>query len=720
MRRWFGTLALMLALLMALGGLVSAEDLELGEAEPAPEEALAGAALPLDLSLALEGPGEAPFIGTPADGADAAGPSDNDGASLILNAKKLKLGVGERFALEPAVIPEGEASFRFLSTDTRIVEVSDTGEIVAVAQGKATVRVTAPGGLSAKCAVTVLAAPKSVQLNRQSVALGYDADRALGMTFRLKASLPSGSASQVTFTSDDTSVVRVDAGGLLTAAGVGVASVRAKTFNGKEAVAAVTVLPAPDAVALSEEALTMIPGERHTLAASLPEDTFGPVTFTSDNAAVAQVNARTGRITAVALGEATVTAACFNGVSASCAVKVVAKPARIALSADRLSIGLGEDRPLEAVALAEDGSPSDVTLRFSSSKPKVASVSADGVVTGNAKGAAKITVTAGGVKAACTVKVVGAPGSIRVQAGKPRLTYDPATGKGDSTGLAVTLPSGTASAIAFLGYDPDILEVSAEGVVTAVGTGVTRVTASTFNGKTASCVIRVRSAYEDCMVNVAHRGGSGYWPENTLEAFRNTESTGATAVELDARTTKDGVQVVHHDPYFKSGGRKQYIDKLTLSQLKQKKPSICTLDEALDVIAATGLELDLELKDTADPEACVASVRRHNLQGRTVYISFEQSLLKKVRRLEPSARLGYIIKETPSGLDEIVSGLDAFYIAQKSDYLTAANLLRWQNSGLLVGVWTVDDASEIRRWMDMGVDYLTSNYPRRVSEALGH
>ena len=218
----------------------------------------------------------------------------------------------------------------------------------------------------------------------------------------------------------------------------------------------------------------------------------------------------------------------------------------------------------------------------------------------------------------------------------------------------------------------------------------------------------------------AHRGASGYAPENTLEAFRNTESTGATAVELDARTTKDGVQVVHHDPYFKSGGRKQYINKLTLSQLKQKKSSICTLDEALDVIAATGLELDLELKDTADPEACVESVRRHNLQGRTVYISFEQSLLKKVRRLEPSARLGYIIKETPSGLDEIISGLDAFYIAQNSKYLTGANLLKWQNSGLLVGVWTVDDASEIRRWMDMGVDYLTSNYPRRVSEALGH
>ena len=221
------------------------------------------------------------------------------------------------------------------------------------------------------------------------------------------------------------------------------------------------------------------------------------------------------------------------------------------------------------------------------------------------------------------------------------------------------------------------------------------------------------------MVNVAHRGGAAYWPENTLEAFRNTESTGATAVELDARTTKDGVQVVHHDEYFTSGGKKRYINKLTLSELKRLKPSLCTLDEALDVISATGLELDLELKKTADPEACVRIVRSHNMRDRTVYISFEQSLLKKVRSMEPSARLGYIITSTPSGLDSVISNLGLCYIAQKYDSLNRTNLLKWQNRGLLVGVWTVDGASSIRKWMDMGVDYLTSNYPRRVTEALG-
>lgn len=719
MRRWIDPLALLLALLVAVGGLALAEGPEL-ELDLPPEDLIVEAAdAPdaLDVPIALEAPEafEAPVDGGTAELFDA-----NDGATLSLNAEKLKLGVGESFRLVPAVTGDGDATFRFRSSKPEVATVNGKGKVVARAVGRANVEVTTADGLSAVCAVRVLPAPDAIQLNQSAVTLGYDAQRDIGMTFRLKASLPSGTCGRVVYSSYNTGVVGVDESGVLTPRGVGTAKVRARTYNGLKAIATVTVLPAPEAIALSEEELLLMPGEVHTLAAILPEGTTGTVTFRSDDATVAKVNAKTGRIRAVALGETTVTAVAFNGVEASCQVKVLMKPASISLASSQLTVGLGEARSLEAMPLAADGSPAGGGLTFASSKPSVASVSADGVVTGVKKGSATITVTAiGGITATCAVKVVGAPGSVQVSAEDPKLAYDPDTGEGDSTVLKVTLPSGSASAIAYTGYDPDVLEISADGVATAVGTGTTRVTVSTFNGRTAWCVIRVLSTREDCMVNVAHRGGAAYWPENTLEAFRNTESTGATAVELDARTTKDGVQVVHHDEYFTSGGKKRYINKLTLSELKRLKPSLCTLDEALDVISATGLELDLELKKTADPEACVRIVRSHNMRDRTVYIAFEQSLLKKVRSMEPSARLGYIITSTPSGLDSVISNLGLCYIAQKYDSLNRTNLLKWQNRGLLVGVWTVDGASSIRKWMDMGVDYLTSNYPRRVTEALG-
>ena len=58
------------------------------------------------------------------------------------------------------------------------------------------------------------------------------------------------------------------------------------------------------------------------------------------------------------------------------------------------------------------------------------------------------------------------------------------------------------------------------------------------------------------------------------------------------------------------------------------------------------------------------------------------------------------------------------HVFQRDTKLTLTNLQTWQQSGLLVGVWTVDDAAAIKNWLGMGVDYITSNYPRLVTEAL--
>ena len=217
---------------------------------------------------------------------------------------------------------------------------------------------------------------------------------------------------------------------------------------------------------------------------------------------------------------------------------------------------------------------------------------------------------------------------------------------------------------------------------------------------------------------IAHRGGAGYWPENTLEAFENAASTGATAVELDVRTTRDGVQVIHHDDSFTAGGRRYYIAREKLETLQKAKPGLCTLEEAIEVIRESGLEMHLELKKTADPAACVKAVQEGDMLERTVFISFEVPLLEKVRRLEPAARIGLVISGTPSNVDAILTRLGAEAICQQQKYLTKANLNKWQNRGLLVGSWTLDEPGDIDRWLSLDVDLITSNYPRRVTEAM--
>ena len=99
----------------------------------------------------------------------------------------------------------------------------------------------------------------------------------------------------------------------------------------------------------------------------------------------------------------------------------------------------------------------------------------------------------------------------------------------------------------------------------------------------------------------AHRGASGYAPENTLEAFALAITQGADGIELDVQLTKDGIPVVIHDETIdrvteKKGWVKDYtlkeLKKLTV--LKDKFPEysaakIPTLEEVLDAVKASGI-----------------------------------------------------------------------------------------------------------------------------------
>ena len=75
---------------------------------------------------------------------------------------------------------------------------------------------------------------------------------------------------------------------------------------------------------------------------------------------------------------------------------------------------------------------------------------------------------------------------------------------------------------------------------------------------------------------MAHRGASGYAPENTLEAFELAVRMGAYGVELDVHLTKDGEIVVAHDETVErvSEGSGRIAD-MTLAALQQDLPGIC-------------------------------------------------------------------------------------------------------------------------------------------------
>lgn len=384
-------------------------------------------------------------------------------------------------------------------------------------------------------------------------------------------------------------------------------------------------------------------------------------------------------------------------------------------AAQTIRLGIGEKYSLS-------GTGHSGSWQYTSLNKRIATVSAKGVIKGKKRGQTKVVMSDGTTAFEYTVKVFKAPKHIKFPRKSIRLVWDASSGSGEQARLTPKLSSKSSSQIDYYGYDRKVVSVSKDGTVTAVGIGATKVKARTYNRKKAEIKITVVGPADQLKV-VAHRG-SAHWEENTLAAFRNFPSTGADAVELDVRSCLDGTQVIFHDASFTANGIKYKIEDLTLDQLRKLKPSICTLDEALEVIAATGKDAFLELKETADGARCVRSVRAHGLESRTVFFSFYKKTLKQVYSACPSAVLGLSLKGSAKPYSKSLMNQAkklhlSFFMANRK-LLRKKVVKHWHGKGYKVYVWTVNDKRTMRALDDMGVDGILTDYPEKCVQALNH
>ena len=168
---------------------------------------------------------------------------------------------------------------------------------------------------------------------------------------------------------------------------------------------AIPKLVRASAIELSESEKTVFVGDTFTITATVkPEDAFNrTVTWSSSDPSIATVD-ENGTVTAIAKGEAIITAESADGVKAECKVTVEKKVAAIELSESEKTVFVGDTFTITATVKPEDAFNRTVT--WSSSDPSIATVDENGTVTAIAKGEAIITAeSADGVTAECKVTV---------------------------------------------------------------------------------------------------------------------------------------------------------------------------------------------------------------------------------------------------------------------------------------------------------------------------
>jgi glycerophosphoryl diester phosphodiesterase len=228
---------------------------------------------------------------------------------------------------------------------------------------------------------------------------------------------------------------------------------------------------------------------------------------------------------------------------------------------------------------------------------------------------------------------------------------------------------------------------------------------------------------------LGHRGASAYAADNTIEAFELAVADGADGVELDVRFTADGVVIVSHDADIGEMGPLIYHEFATV---RRTHPEVPTLDEALSVLG--DLIVDVEIKNSpADPDfdpshemagAIARWVEFHDIQERVIVTSFNPETVAAVHRIDPAITTGQLLDQGLSvdrDLAPIAAAGHQWVAPSIADVVRDPNgvIATAHRLGLRVGVWTADDAGDIRTAAAARVDAIICNDPRAALRIVG-
>jgi glycerophosphoryl diester phosphodiesterase len=220
---------------------------------------------------------------------------------------------------------------------------------------------------------------------------------------------------------------------------------------------------------------------------------------------------------------------------------------------------------------------------------------------------------------------------------------------------------------------------------------------------------------------IAHRGASGYRPGNTFSAFALAVEQRADMIETDLHRSRDGVIVIRHDEELASLGGNRGIADSELAEIQgldagdgQKIP---TLDEMLDRFGQM-IPFNLEIKagpKGAYPELeaeALAAVEGRGLLNSTLFSSFDDGVLQRLRALSSKARLAVLVSpRQPKRAIERAEAVSAEAINPGLGIADAEWIEAAHTQDLAVYVYTVNESAEMGRLLDAGVDGLFTNYP---------
>lgn len=220
----------------------------------------------------------------------------------------------------------------------------------------------------------------------------------------------------------------------------------------------------------------------------------------------------------------------------------------------------------------------------------------------------------------------------------------------------------------------------------------------------------------------AHRGASGFEPENTLLAVEKAISMGAPWVEIDVFAVENELVVIHDDRLETTTNGKGFVTQKSLTYLRSldagKGQKIPLLREVFDLVdGRVGVNVELKGPETAHPVIKLINEYKGLPgldDGRILISSFNRRELMNVRSLNPGIPVGVLVRGIPRDDAGFAEDLGAVSIHAGLSFVHRAFVDDAHRRGLKVFVYTVNHRDDLKRMQAMGVDGVFTNYPDLV------
>ena len=231
-----------------------------------------------------------------------------------------------------------------------------------------------------------------------------------------------------------------------------------------------------------------------------------------------------------------------------------------------------------------------------------------------------------------------------------------------------------------------------------------------------------------------HRGSKGNYPENTLLSFKKAIEQGVEGLELDVHLTKDGeIVVIHDETLDRTTNGEGAIKDCTLTDIQQlsagsnfqhfatyesswNKEKVPTLQEVLQLLEGTNIELNIELKTYIHTYPGIEEKLRNEVKmyagnREIIYSSFHLPTLMRLKELDRTTNIARLLQYPVPHITDYVATFQLNGLHLDKNLILDADVIMSKQLASMTRVWTVNKKEEINQLLQLGVEAIITDYP---------